>query len=78
MKVRNNRVSRDNNVVYYSEVLEKPPPSALGISHRQNKSITGTSTRDNEALRLVVFCPGPYTLKSFFTCRVLINSGQGF
>ena len=54
MKVRNNIV----NVVYYSEVLDKPLSLALRFSHWYNGNVTGTSTRGNEALRLVFFYYG--------------------
>ena len=60
---------RDNNIAYSSEDM-----SLQNIS----KSITGTSTRDNEAFSLEVFYYGLYTLKGSLTCRVLINSGERF
>ena len=69
---------RDNSVVYCSDVLDKPPPLALGFSYRSNRSITETSTRDNATLNLVIFYYRLYTLKGFFTYRVLINLGEKF
>ena len=50
---------KDNSVVYCLEVLDKPPPWALG-------SVPGTSTRDNEVLRFVMHF-GLYASKGFFT-----------
>lgn len=64
MKARNKRVVRDNDVVYYSEVLNKVPPSVFKFSHWQNRSVIDTSTRDNEALSLVIFYYGLHALKS--------------
>ena len=55
---------RDHNFVYCIEVLDRPPHLALGFSHRYNRGITGTSIRDNEALRLVILFYGLYTLRS--------------
>ena len=69
---------KDNNVIYCSEVLDKPLPSALRFSHQQDRSITGTNTRDNEALSLVIFYYGLYALKDFFTCTILITSWKRF
>lgn len=69
---------RDNNVVYCSEALDRPPPLALGFLTSKNRSIAGPTTRDNEALNLVIFYYGLCALKGFFTCRILINSGERF
>ena len=71
-------MSRDNGVVYRSGVLDKPPSLALGFSHRLNRSITGTTAKDDEALSLEIFRYGLYSLKGFFTYRVLTNSGERF
>ena len=78
MRVRNNRGSRDNSVVYYLEVLDEPPSWVLRFSHRLNRSIRKTSTRDNDVLRPVIFYYGLHALKGFFSYRVLINSGKRF
>ena len=34
MGVKNNRVSRGSNVDYCLQVLDRPPSSAIGLSHR--------------------------------------------
>lgn len=77
MKARNKRVVRDNDVVYYSEVLNKVPPSVFKFSHWQNRSVIDTSTRDNEALSLIIYY-GLYTLKLFLAHAIVINSGKRF
>lgn len=64
MRVRDNRVLRDN-AVYCSEFLDRPPPLSLRVSHQQNRGIAGTSARDSEALSLILFYYGVYTLKAF-------------
>ena len=47
--IGNNRVSRDN-LVYFSEVLCRPLLLDVRFPWQQNESVTGASTRDNEAL----------------------------
>ena len=69
---------RDNNAVYRSTVLDKPPPLAFRFSHWENESVPGASKRDHEDLSLVIFYYEFYALKGFFTCRILINSGERF
>ena len=76
MRVRNSRVSRDSNV-YGSEVLDKPPPLALRFS-RGKMGVSGAQARDNETLSLLICHYGLYSLKGFFTYRVLISSGDRF
>lgn len=61
--------------VYYWEVLDRLPPSPLGVFA---PVITKTSTRDHEVLSLVMFDYSLYALKGFFTYRILIHSGKRF
>ena len=67
-----------NNNNRASEVLNKPPPSALRISHQENGRFTETSTRDSEALSSIIFYYPVDALKGFLTNRILIDSGKGF
>lgn len=67
-----------NNNNRASEVLNKPPPSALRISDQENGRFTETSTRDSEALSSVIFYYQFDALKGFLTNRILIDSGKGF
>ena len=64
-------MSRDNNVVYCSEILDEPPPSAFRFSY-------WAGVRDNETLSLVMFYYGLYAFKGFFSYGILINSGKWF
>lgn len=61
MKVRNNRMSRDNKVVSCSEVLDKPPPLALGFSHRSNRREEGLEFCN--LLLWVLYLEGPLYLR---------------
>ena len=64
MRVRNNRVLRDNSVTYCSEFLDRPLFWDIGFSHRENKGVAGTSARDNKALSLVILYDGLDALKN--------------
>lgn len=46
MGIWNHRVSKDNNIVYGLEILNKSPSVATGFPHRQNRIIAGTGTGD--------------------------------
>ena len=69
MSVRNNRMLSDHNFVYCLEVLDRSLHLSLRCSHRYNRGITGTSIRDNEALRLVILFYWLYTLRSSLPIR---------
>lgn len=75
MGVRNNRVPRDNDDIYF---LDRPLSLAIGFSHRQNRGSTGSSAGDIEALSFVIFCYELDTLKGFIIYRVVIHSGKRF
>lgn len=78
MRAGNNRVMRDNRVVYDLGILDKPPSSAIRFSHRWKRSVTGTSAGNNEALSLIFFHYQLNSLQGFSINRILINSGRGF
>lgn len=46
MGIWNYRVSKDNNIVYGLEILNKSRFVATGFPHRQNRIIARTSTGD--------------------------------
>ena len=56
---------RDNDDIYFPQVLDRPLSSAIGFSHRQNRGITGGSAGDIEALSFVIFRYELDTLKGF-------------
>ena len=72
-EIRNNRVSRVNNVAYCSELLYKPPAWALRFSHQCNGHITEAGTRDNEPCNLLLW---PLCLEALLYLWILINSGK--
>lgn len=55
MGVRNNRVPRNNDDIYFPQVMDRPLSLAIGFSHGQKQGITGTSAGDIEALSFVIF-----------------------
>ena len=60
-------VSRDNDIVYCSQVLDNPLLTPFRHSHWKNASVTGAGTKSNSALRVIIFCYRLYALKGFFT-----------
>ena len=65
MRVRNNRLLRDNNDVYCSDVLVKPAFLAFRFSHQQIGKVRGSKTRDNEAWSPEIFYYENFALKGF-------------
>ena len=65
------------NVVYWRSWTNLHPWTS-GFLTGKTGSVTGANTRDNEVLKLVIFCYGIYALKGFLTYRVLINSEKRF
>lgn len=68
-RVRTTGCQRITVLFTCSEILDKPPPSALGFSQQ-------AGVRDNETLSLVIFCYELYAFKGFLTYKILITCGK--
>lgn len=71
----------DNNIAYCSEIVHKLSSLAIGFLFSKIEVLTGTSAKDNEASRLVIFYYGVYVLKASLLIGyglILKRSFEGF